>query len=87
MSGLVTVLTMSALLGAASFGIGILPLSFSFSSTSSRIQSINLIQIVHSLEPTLAKLTTFGTGLLLGAALGVIIPECVRRPLSLFCAD
>jgi len=59
MSGIVTVLTMSALLGAGSFGIGILPLSFNFS------------------RPTLAMLTTFGTGLLLGAALGVIIPEGV----------
>ncbi|KAH8082019.1 Zinc/iron permease [Cristinia sonorae] len=60
MSGLVTVLIMSALLGVASFAIGFLPLSFTFS------------------KPTLAMLTTFGTGLLLGAALGVIIPEGVE---------
>jgi len=60
MSGWVSVLAMSALLGVGSFAIGMLPLSFTFS------------------RPTLAKLTTFGTGLLLGAALGVIIPEGVE---------
>ncbi|KZT02185.1 Zinc/iron permease [Laetiporus sulphureus 93-53] len=57
MSGLFAVVLMSALLGAASFGIGVLPLFFNFS------------------KHALAKLSAFGTGLLLGAALGVIIPE------------
>ncbi|PCH39959.1 Zinc/iron permease [Wolfiporia cocos MD-104 SS10] len=60
MSGFIGVLLMSAFLGAASFGIGILPLSFSFSKLA------------------LARLSALGTGLLLGAALGVIIPEGVE---------
>lgn len=64
MSGWVSVLGMSALLGVGSFAIGMLPLSFTFS------------------RPTLAKLTTFGTGLLLGTALGVIIPEGVETVAS-----
>ncbi|TBU61828.1 Zinc/iron permease [Dichomitus squalens] len=49
----------AGLLGAASFGMGMLPLSVTFSKS------------------TLASLTTYGTGLLLGAALGVVIPEGV----------
>ncbi|TFY52308.1 hypothetical protein EVJ58_g10091, partial [Rhodofomes roseus] len=60
MSGFLGVLFMSVLLAAASFGIGVLPLSFAFS------------------KPALAKLSALGTGLLLGAALGVIIPEGVE---------
>ncbi|TCD61216.1 hypothetical protein EIP91_008785 [Steccherinum ochraceum] len=60
MSGFGTVLLMSALMGATSFGIGILPLALNFS------------------KPLLTKLTTFGIGLLLGAALGVIIPEGIE---------
>ncbi|KAL1744425.1 ZIP zinc transporter-domain-containing protein [Schizophyllum fasciatum] len=51
------VLLMSALLGAASFGCGMLPLAVTFSRTH------------------LAWLSTLGTGLLLGTALGVTIPE------------
>ncbi|OBZ68680.1 Zinc transporter ZIP9 [Grifola frondosa] len=65
MSGLVSVLVMSALLGAAAFGTGMLPLSVAFSKS------------------ILAKLSTFGTGLLLGAALGVIIPEGIETLVSL----
>ncbi|KAH9949833.1 Zinc/iron permease [Amylocystis lapponica] len=64
MSGFLAVFAMSALLGAASFCVGILPLSFTFSSSA------------------LARLSTFGTGLLLGAALGVIIPEGIETLVS-----
>ncbi|CAL1712509.1 unnamed protein product [Somion occarium] len=60
MSEFLGLLAMSAVLAIASFGIGSLPLFFTFSRT------------------TLAKLSTFGTGLLLGTALGVIIPEGVE---------
>ncbi|KIY71531.1 Zinc/iron permease [Cylindrobasidium torrendii FP15055 ss-10] len=58
------ILIESAVLGAAAFACGILPLSFSLSKQH---QSI---------------LTTIGTGLLLGTALGVIIPEGVETLLS-----
>jgi len=60
MSGLITILVMSLLLGLGSFSVGMLPLSFVFSKSH------------------LAKLSTLGTGLLLGAALGVIIPEGIE---------
>ncbi|KLO11457.1 Zinc/iron permease [Schizopora paradoxa] len=58
--GLVSVIVMSALLGLGAFGIGNLPLFFTFSR--SRIQ----------------YLSTLGTGLLLGASLGVVIPEGIE---------
>ena len=57
MTGIWNILLMSIILGVTSFGIGILPLFFSFSRTR------------------IAYLSTVGTGLLLGAALGIIIPE------------
>jgi len=60
MSGVATILVMSLLLGAASFGVGMLPLFFTFS------------------KARLAALSTVGTGLLLGAALGIIIPEGIE---------
>ncbi|KAI0771122.1 Zinc/iron permease [Trametes elegans] len=55
-----SVFLMAILLGAASFGTGMLPLSVAFSKSS------------------LSSLTAYGTGLLLGAALGVVIPEGVE---------
>ncbi|THH16860.1 hypothetical protein EW146_g3831 [Bondarzewia mesenterica] len=51
---------MSALLALTSFGIGMLPLSFTYS------------------RKHLSQLTSLGTGLLLGTALGVIIPEGIE---------
>ncbi|KAH9851611.1 Zinc/iron permease [Lenzites betulinus] len=60
MSGFVSVFFMAALLGAASFGTGMLPLSVAFSKTS------------------LSSLSALGTGLLIGAALGVVIPEGIE---------
>ncbi|OJT12817.1 Zinc transporter ZIP9-A [Trametes pubescens] len=51
---------MAILLGAASFGTGMLPLSVAFSKSS------------------LSSLSALGTGLLLGAALGVVIPEGIE---------
>ncbi|KAF9077489.1 Zinc/iron permease [Rhodocollybia butyracea] len=51
---------MTVLLGASSFGCGMLPLSFVFSKSH------------------LVRLTTLGSGLLLGTALGVIIPEGIE---------
>ncbi|EGN98482.1 hypothetical protein SERLA73DRAFT_91868 [Serpula lacrymans var. lacrymans S7.3] len=53
-------LVMSCAMGVASFGVGILPMSFTLSKNH------------------MAKLSTFGTGLLVGAALGVIIPEGIE---------
>ncbi|KAI0357360.1 Zinc/iron permease [Trametes cingulata] len=60
MSGFASVFIMAALLGAASFGTGMLPLSMAFSKSS------------------LSALSALGTGLLLGAALGVVIPEGIE---------
>ncbi|KAI0926658.1 hypothetical protein AcV5_007387 [Taiwanofungus camphoratus] len=60
MAGFLGVLAMSILLGVASFGVGVLPLSFTFSKSA------------------LARLSSFGTGLLIGAALGIIIPEGIE---------
>ncbi|RPD62831.1 Zinc/iron permease [Lentinus tigrinus ALCF2SS1-6] len=62
--GFAAVFLMAALLGAASYGTGLLPLTVAFSRNS------------------LAALTTYGTGLLLGAALGVVIPEGVETLVS-----
>ncbi|OCB89906.1 Zinc/iron permease [Sanghuangporus baumii] len=64
MSGTLTILLMSAALGIAAFGIGMLPLFFTFSRTH------------------IQYLSTVGTGLLLGAALGIIIPEGVETLVS-----
>ncbi|KAI8978857.1 ZIP-like iron-zinc transporter [Trametes punicea] len=60
MSGFAAVFIMAVLLGAASFGTGMLPLSMAFSKSA------------------LSSLTAFGTGLLLGAAMGVVIPEGIE---------
>ncbi|KAI0269809.1 Zinc/iron permease [Gloeopeniophorella convolvens] len=60
MSAFPFLLTLSGLLGLTCFGIGILPLSFTFSGSH------------------MSKLSSLGTGLLLGAALGVIIPEGIE---------
>lgn len=79
-----TLAIMAALLGASSFGFGILPLSFAFSSQCQVLRyNYKLNSGGKSLENHLERLSALGTGLLLGAALGVIIPECV---LHLFCA-
>ncbi|KAI9512392.1 Zinc/iron permease [Russula earlei] len=61
MSTLLSLLTLSGLLGLTSYGAGILPLSFTFSETH------------------MSRLSSLGTGLLLGAALGVIIPEGIEE--------
>ncbi|OSD07594.1 Zinc/iron permease [Trametes coccinea BRFM310] len=60
---------MAVLLGAASFGTGMLPLSVAFSKSS------------------LSALSAFGTGLLLGAALGVVIPEGIETLASSRAAE
>ncbi|KAI0304442.1 Zinc/iron permease [Multifurca ochricompacta] len=60
MSSLSVLLTLSGLLGITSFGVGILPLSLTFSGGH------------------MSRLSSLGTGLLLGAALGVIIPEGIE---------
>ncbi|KAI0755304.1 Zinc/iron permease [Daedaleopsis nitida] len=60
MVGFLAILVMSALLGAGSFGTGMMPLVVAFSKSS------------------MASLTAYGTGLLLGAALGVVIPEGIE---------
>ncbi|KAF8903171.1 ZIP-like iron-zinc transporter [Gymnopilus junonius] len=56
----VQLLIMSAVLGAGTFAVGMLPLSYAFSKNH------------------LERLFALGTGLLLGAALGVIIPEGIE---------
>jgi len=69
-------LIMSAVLAAACYGVGTLPLSFSFSSMFPH--DIRRKRIFTSfLESHLQRLSVLGTGLLLGAALGVIIPEYI----------
>ncbi|KZW03366.1 Zinc/iron permease [Exidia glandulosa HHB12029] len=60
MASFYTLLAMCGLMFAVSLGMGILPLSVSFSRTR------------------LAQLSTFGVGLLLGAGLGVVIPEGIE---------
>ena len=77
MSGLITIMFMSTLLGLGSFSVGILPLFCNFSSTLSF--SLDGAILKEHVESHLAKLSTLGTGLLLGAALGVIIPEYVHH--------
>jgi len=62
--GFVRILSMSLVMGAASFGSGLVPLSSSMTKSH------------------LAKLSTLGTGLLIGAALGVIIPEGVESTIA-----
>ncbi|KAG8708734.1 hypothetical protein FRC08_018739 [Ceratobasidium sp. 394] len=57
---LVQLLVMCVLLGAASFGLGLLPLACTLSKTR------------------VAQVSTLGTGLLLGAAMGVVIPEGIE---------
>jgi len=69
MSGAVGVLLMSLALGAASFGIGVLPLSLNFTGAG------------------LAGLSAVGTGLLLGAALGIIIPEGVETTAAAYAGN
>lgn len=77
MSGIVTILLMSAMLGATSFGIGMLPLFFTFSSMDCFSLDKRTAILTKCVEARIAYISTLGTGLLLGAALGIIIPECV----------
>ncbi|KAH9065440.1 Zinc/iron permease [Lactarius vividus] len=60
MSSIYVLCALSGLLGLTSFAVGILPLSFTFSSAH------------------MSRLSSLGTGLLLGAALGIIIPEGIE---------
>ncbi|KAH9080566.1 hypothetical protein EDB83DRAFT_2548174 [Lactarius deliciosus] len=62
MSSIYVLCTLSGLLGLTSFAVGILPLSFTFSSAH------------------MSRLSSLGTGLLLGAALGIIIPDLTLPP-------
>jgi len=76
---LLVLLMFSSFLGLTSFGIGILPLSITFSGENAPPEQslethLTLLQGTH-----MSTLTSLGTGLLLGAALGVIIPEYVRE--------
>ncbi|KDQ62606.1 hypothetical protein JAAARDRAFT_189904 [Jaapia argillacea MUCL 33604] len=68
MSGGIIIL-MSIALAGASYGIGVLPLSVTFSKS------------------TLGALTALGTGLLLGAGLGIIIPEGVETLASAYAGS
>ena len=82
---------MSVSLGVATFLIGGLPLSFTFSS---ELYFICIFVLFNPLtesflcwysESRIAYLSTVGTGLLLGAALGIIIPECVKYMVPSYC--
>lgn len=74
MSDRISVILMSFLLAVCSFGVGVLPLCFVFSSKYSYFESP--FRIPNATSGTrLAKLSSLGTGLLIGTALGVIIPE------------
>ncbi|KAJ7928102.1 Zinc/iron permease [Mycena leptocephala] len=57
---MLALLIMSALLGASSFGFGVLPLSFVLS------------------KHHITRFSTLGSGILIGTALGVIIPEGIE---------
>ena len=70
------VLLMAAFLGVASFVVGMLPLLYMFSSMLPNIFHLHALLFL-SLEHRLDHLSALGTGLLLGTALGVIIPEYV----------
>ncbi|KAG2155907.1 Zinc/iron permease [Suillus bovinus] len=63
-SGFLRIASMSLVMGAASFGAGLIPLSSSLSKSH------------------LAKLSILSTGLLIGAALGIIIPEGVTSTIA-----
>ena len=67
------VLLMAASLGVASFVVGMLPLLYLFSSMLAIF--FICVHSYFSLERRLDHLSALGTGLLLGTALGVIIPE------------
>ena len=69
---------MSAVLGVSTFAIGMLPLLYAFSSSSSRFAANEQYVYYAEIESHLERLSALGTGLLLGAALGVIIPEYVQ---------
>lgn len=73
--GIGRVLTLCLALGASSFIVGILPLSFTFSGEHGNSNPNYLY--LHVAARQRSQLSTFGNGLLLGAALGVIIPELV----------
>ena len=57
-----------------------LPLSYAFSSSSSGSVANEQYVYYIKIESHLERLSALGTGLLLGVALGVIIPEYVRVP-------
>jgi zinc transporter 9 len=75
--GLLQLVVMCTLLGGASFGLGLLPLVFTFSSTSTS-PSPQLHTNIITTETRVAQISTIGTGLLLGAAMGVVIPEGIE---------
>jgi zinc transporter 9 len=73
---------MSAVLGVSTFAIGMLPLSYAFSSWSSSPVTNEQYAYYTEIESHLERLSALGTGILLGAALGVIIPEYVQPRVS-----
>lgn len=75
MSGFSTLVFMSVLLGASSFGMGMLPLSFVFSRELQLGNEKLQVLTRRNAGATMSRLTSFGSGLLLGAGLGIIIPE------------
>ena len=78
----VALFIMSAVLGVSTFAIGMLPLLYAFSSSSSTSVANEQYVYYTEIESHLERLSALGTGLLLGVALGVIIPEYV--PLRVF---
>jgi hypothetical protein len=69
---------MAGALGVSSFVSGMIPLAATFSSTSFPTIIISSFNIQgHIIERLLDTFNALATGLLLGTALGVIIPEYV----------
>lgn len=81
MAGFLTILLMSTALAVASFVVGQLPLFFTFSSDPSSIilpddnDDLTNAKTKCCSGMGIAYLSALGTGLLLGAAMGIIIPE------------
>ena len=77
MSGIWRILILSLILGVSSFTVGVLPLSPQFETSSESVPFVKGQPLTHLSEKRRLQLSTFGNGLLLGAALGVVIPESV----------
>jgi len=78
--GFTALFLMSCVMGLSSFAVGSLPLTFSFSRESLGLldSEMRLYEQWTWEDARLKMLTTYGMGLLIGAALAVIIPEGIE---------